>query len=274
MRNTGRGSHAVPRQLPVDDTVRALRRGAGDHAVEFTADHGSAEGRAAPQAARSSSSRPRSRHRRPWNWAASRWRRCAARHSQCRDRAGIPHRQSAGAAPRAHGVLHRRHRHRPRHRARRGRQAHAPRWSWAASHACSRDADLDAAIDGVIGAHLRRQRPVLRGRLAPVRAARHRRILHRPAGRARAGCAWICRTRARRWGRSPVRPPRKIEGMVDAAPRRRRGRAGRTAPGPGSCGTAFYLPTILSGLARDATVVREEIFGPCCARWPSRTRTT
>ena len=140
------------------------------------------------------------------------------------------------------------------------------------------DADLDAAIDGVIGGIFEGsgQSCVAGSRLYVQRGIAESFIarLAERAGRLRVDLP-----DAERAQMGPIASfdhRGKIEGMVDAA--RREGAEvvlGGQRPDQAQLRDgAFYLPTILSGLARDATVVREEISGPCCARWPSRTRTT
>ena len=145
-------------------------------------------------------------------------------------------------------------------------------------HIVFADADLDAAIDGVIGGIFEGsgQSCVAGSRLYVQRGIAESFIarLAERAGRLRVDLP-----DAERAQMGPIASfdhRGKIEGMVDAA--RREGAEvvlGGQRPDQAQLRDgAFYLPTILSGLARDATVVREEISGPCCARWPSRTRTT
>ena len=133
-------------------------------------------------------------------------------------------------------------------------------------HIVFADADLDAAIDGVIGGIFEGsgQSCVAGSRLYVQRGIAESFIarLAERAGRLRVDLP-----DAERAQMGPIASfdhRGKIEGMVDAA--RREGAEvvlGGQRPDQAQLRDgAFYLPTILSGLARDATVVREEIFGP------------
>ena len=133
-------------------------------------------------------------------------------------------------------------------------------------HIVFADADLDAAIDGVIGGIFEGsgQSCVAGSRLYVQRGIAESFIarLAERAGRLRVDLP-----DAERAQMGPIASfdhRGKIEGMVDAA--RAEGAEvvlGGQRPDQAQLRDgAFYLPTILSGLARDATVVREEIFGP------------
>ena len=140
------------------------------------------------------------------------------------------------------------------------------RWSWAASHrtSCSptptwtRPSTASSAASSKAAAS-----PAWPARACTCSAASPN--PSSPGWPSARGCAWICRTRsARRWGRSP-RSTTAGRSRAWSTPRAEGAEVVLGGQRPDQAQLrdgAFYLPTILSGLARDATVVREEIFGP------------
>lgn len=133
-------------------------------------------------------------------------------------------------------------------------------------HIVFADADQDAAIDAVIGGIFEGsgQSCVAGSRLYVQRGIAESFIAKLVA---RAGRLKVDLPDAEGAQMGPIASfahREKIEGMVESA--RRDGAqvllGGQRPEGAALAAGAFYQPTILGGLARDAHVVREEIFGP------------
>ncbi|WP_053243821.1 aldehyde dehydrogenase [Achromobacter sp. DMS1] len=133
-------------------------------------------------------------------------------------------------------------------------------------HIVFADADQDAAIDAVIGGIFEGSgQSCVAGSRLYVQQSIAQSFIERLA--ARAGSLRVDLPDAERAQMGPIASfgqRERIEGMVEAA--RRDGAQvllGGARPGDERLARgAFYLPTILAGLKPDATVVREEIFGP------------
>nr|WP_086056674.1 aldehyde dehydrogenase [Bordetella genomosp. 9] len=139
-------------------------------------------------------------------------------------------------------------------------------------HIVFADADLDAAVEGVAGGIFEGsgQSCVAGSRLYVQRAVADR-FLEKLVARANAIKLDLPQAAGAQMGPIASFTHReKIESMVESA--RRDGaqvltgaeRPGDAALQPG----AYYRPTILAGLSRDALVVREEIFGPVLCALP------
>lgn len=133
-------------------------------------------------------------------------------------------------------------------------------------HIAFADADQDAAIDGVIGGIFEGsgQSCVAGSRLYVQRSIAESFIAKLVA---RASALKVDLPDAEGAQMGPIASfghRGRIEAMVDSA--RRAGAqvllGGQRPDDAGLQTGAFYLPTVLAGLARDAHVVREEIFGP------------
>lgn len=133
-------------------------------------------------------------------------------------------------------------------------------------HIVFADADLDAAIDGVIGGIFEGsgQSCVAGSRLYVQRSIAESFIEKLVARASRLKVAMPDAEGAQMGPIASFAHRDKIESMVASA----RSEGGQVLLGgqrPDDAGLnagAFYLPTILGGLTRDAHVVREEIFGP------------
>nr|WP_050814862.1 aldehyde dehydrogenase [Achromobacter arsenitoxydans] len=133
-------------------------------------------------------------------------------------------------------------------------------------HIVFADADQDAAIDGVIGGIFEGsgQSCVAGSRLYVQRSIAESFIEKLVARAARLKVDQPDAEGAQMGPIASFGHREKIEGMVDSA--RREGAqvllGGERPDGDALAAGAFYRPTILGGLSRDAHVVREEIFGP------------
>ena len=125
------------------------------------------------------------------------------------------------------------------------------------------DADLDAAVEGVLAAQVPQHRPGLHQRQPGLRAGRHLRPLRRGAGRAGRRA---CRS-------ATVSNPAQSRARSSTRPRSPRSR--NTSPTPpatarGCCAAAratnvgglFFQPTVLADVAPGMMITREETFGP------------
>ena len=180
-------------------------------------------------------------------------------------------RPRAGRAPgRRQGRVHRLDRDGHRGRARRGRRtSRRCRWSWAASRptSCSRDADLEAAANGVVaGIFAATGQTCMAGSRLFVHESVHDELVERVAGaRARDPARATRSTPRPRWARSRSR--QQLD-KVAALHRSARGEGAalvvrRAAPDAEALRDGFFIePTIFTGVARDMAIAREEIFGP------------